>query len=273
VPLFGSKTQIGMELVRGEVVAGEPVQVSITIGEPDKKVRDARLELVYRNTYLEDDRDSDGDRRTVRRRTDVVAAQIPLFDTGAVTAGRIDTEIEVPLDAPGTAPDSVDWKVRAVVDRKMGNDAEAETPLTVLSPAEPLRSWAETPLPPSDKVRMALDASPRVVRPGDRITGTLRIAPHEAVSGRAIRVQLKRRRNDPDRNVDSDDHAVTQLEGEVELPAGDDRTYPFEVVVPPDAPPSFRARYNEQHWYLEGVIDVPRSRDPVVQLEVLVHTA
>src|SRR5215218_9835927 len=104
MPLFGSKTDISMELATSQVVAGEPVPVSLTIGEPDKKCRGARLELVYRNEYKKDETDTNDDgpntTRTVTKREDVVAAVIPLFDGGSVQEGRHELEITVPPDAP-----------------------------------------------------------------------------------------------------------------------------------------------------------------------------
>ena len=50
-------------------------------------------------------------------------------------------------------------------------------------------------------------------------------------------------------------------------------TFDFAIEVPAGSPPSFRAFHNEQHWYVEGVIDVKRASDPVVRAEVVVHTA
>ena len=268
-----------MDVPRGYATAGEAVQVSIDIGKPDKKVQGARLELVYQNTYREEERDVSHDsddigdgRRTVTKRTDVVAAMIPLFEDGTVQAGRIDREIVVPHDAPGSAADTVEWKLRAVVDRKMGNDAEAEEPFTVLSNPDALRSWAESSMPPSERVRMMLDVPTRLVKPGDTINGTLRIAPVQPVEGRGVRVQLKRDRRDQDNKGEEDTPVTVQLTGEGAMPAGADETLPFTLQVPADAPPSFRAQYNEQHWFVEGVIDVARALDPVVRLEIVVTT-
>jgi hypothetical protein len=43
--------------------------------------------------------------------------------------------------------------------------------------------------------------------------------------------------------------------------------------VPADAPPSFAAAHNAQHWLVEGVVDLPRAVDHVASLEVVVCTA
>jgi sporulation-control protein spo0M len=268
MPLFGSKTEVGVDLDRAEVVAGEEVRASIDVGELDKKVQGGRVELGYRNTYREDDTDSDGDRTTTTRKTDVVV----VAETLALGNGRLAVALPVPRDAPGTASGSVEWFVRAVVDRKRARDATARADVVVRAPAEALATWSETRPSVSDKCAMELTASSRVVQPGDTITGTLTLTPHEAISARAIRVQLRRLRADPDNNTDESTVPV-ELCGERRLEAGENVTFDYTVDVPADAPPSFRAAHNEQHWYVEGVIDVKRASDPVTRLEIVVHNA
>ena len=272
MPLFGTKTEVEVRVEPAEVVAGEAVRVTARFGELDKKAQGARIELGYRNTYKEDDTDSDGDRTTRTRKDDVVVAaeQVPV---DRASAGEVEAELVVPADAPGSAPEVIEWFVRALVDRRRGRDADAREPLTVLAPARALATWAESAPTVDGRCTFALDVSTRTVRPGDAISGTLTVTPHEEISARAVRVQIERRRNDPDRNVDADDGTRVELCGETVLRPGEERTLPFEIAVPQDAPPSFRAQYNHQHWYLQGVVDVKRSSDPSVQLEVVVHTA
>lgn len=272
MPLFGSKTDVTIDVDRDQVVAGEELRVSAQLGELDKKAQGGRIELGYRNTYLEDDTDSDGDRTTRRRTSDVVVATEHLRMGAGETPGHIDATFSVPADAPGSAEGSIAWFVRAVVDRKRARDANAERALTVLVPATPLEAWAQLPAKQSSKCAMELTASTRVAKPGDTISGTLTLSPHQALSARAVRVQLKRERNDPDNNKDGHDFKL-ELCGETELTAGETRTLDYAIDVPVGAPPSFRAQYNHQHWYLEGVVDIPRSGDADVRLELVVHTA
>ena len=270
MPLFGgTRTDVEIALDRDTVVAGEEVVASLDVGELDKKVQAVRVELGYRNTYKEDDTDADGDRTTSTTREDVVVhgEQLPL-ESGTPTV-----TLFVPPDAPGSAPDSVDWFVKAVVDRKRARDASAQTPLTVLAPLEPLAAWAERAPEVEGRCLMELSASSRVVRPGETITGTLRISAQEEISARAVRVQLRRRRDDPDRNTDEDDKTRIELGGQASLAPGQQHALDFSIQVPGDAAPSFRAQHNEQHWYLEGIIDVKRSSDPTIRLEILVVTA
>ena len=273
MPLFGSKTEVSIDVDRDTVVAGEVVKVSANIGELDKKVQGARVELGYRNTYKEDDRDSDGDRRTVTRTSDVVVVHEPL-DTSGGSPGAIQQTLAVPSHVPGTAVDSVEWFVRVVVDRKLARDANAEHPLTVLVPAEPLVAWTQNaPESTSNDCHMEITASTRAVKPGDSITGTLTITPRESLKVRGVRVQLRRVRYDPDRNTDTNDDRRVELGGEAEIAPGGSHTIDFEIPVPEDAAPSFQAQYNHQHWYLEGVLDMKMKSDPTARAEVVVHTA
>jgi len=273
VPLFGKKVDVQIEVDRTEVVAGEDVRVWAEMGELDRKTQGARIELGYRNTYKEDDTDSDGDRTTRTRTDDVVVATEQVQVGAGSSPGRVEAVFTVPPDAPGSAHKSVAWFVRAVVDRKLARDANAESPLTVLAPLAPLASWSETPPEPASKCVMEITASSRTVKPGDTITGRLTLSPNDEIKVRAIRVQLRRQRNDPDRNTDEDDSTRVPLSGELELVPGASQTFDFSIGVPVDAPPSFRAKYNLQHWFLEGVLDVKRWSDPTTRLEVVVHTA
>lgn len=271
--LFGKKTEVELSLAAAEVVAGDPVRVSVTVGELDKKAQGARVELGYRNTYKEDSTDSDGDRTTRTSRTDVIVATKDLAAAGGQTPDGTDLELALPADAPGSAPEVIDWFVRAVVDRRRARDASAQEQLTVRAPAEPLEAWAQSPPEADGPCAFELEASTRTVRPGERLTGMLTVAANEDISARAVRMHLVRRRDDPDANVDTDDKTSVELCGATALRRGETHALPFEITVPADAPPSFRAEHNRQRWFLRGVVDVKRAKDPSVSLEVVVHTA
>jgi hypothetical protein len=273
VPLFGAKTKIELAADRSEVVAGTTVPLSVDVGEPDGRTRGGRIELAYRNTFREDYTDSDGDRSTRTRTEEVVVATWSLFEDGQPSSGQLTTEVTVPADAPGTAPGSVEWQIKGVVDRRRGRDAVARLPMTVLVPAEPNAAWASRPLEPSPKCPMTIEAGARTVLPGDRISGTVRVSPTSPVSARAIRLELRSTRDDPDNNTEVKKPVEVELSGPVDLRPGEELTLPFTVDVPDDAVPSFRAKNNELHWHLAAVVDVKRAFDPTAKLEVLVHTA
>lgn len=271
--LFGGKPEVEVQVDTDVVVAGATIRARATFGAPDRKTQGARIELLYRNTYKHDTRDSDGDRTTTTTTSDVVVAtqQVQVPDSGL--AVPVEADFVVPEDAPGTAVKSIGWQVRAVVDRRRSRDANATAPFTVLVPAAQHEPWSRTPPDVGVAWPMTIEPSSRTVRPGETITGHLSFTPADTVKADAVRVQLRRLRRDPDNNTDTDDGTRVQLLGKTELAAGQPQTLSFEITVPADAPPSFDAQHNDQRWYLDGVIDVPRAKDPRVSAEIVVHTA
>src|SRR5512132_789538 len=87
---------------------------------------------------------------------------------------------------------------------------------------------------------------------------------------RGLRVQLVRERHEQDGIVGRDIEAVVTLTGEAELPPGVPISAPFKIALAADAAPCWDAKYNSQHWYLEGVADLPMMRDEVTRIELLV---
>ena len=269
--LFGSKTDVDVRIDVDEVVAGGTVVAEAEFGEPDKRAQGARIELYYKNFYEETHADEDGS-STSRTRSDVIVASEKIALEGGLV-GPVRVDLAVPPDAPGSAPDVIEWFVRATVDRRKARDASAQRPLKVLVPAAPLASWAESPPTTEGACLFDIDASSRIVRPGDRITGTLKVTAQKAISARSIRVQLFEKRFDPDANRTIDDSTRVELCGDTELQPGEEISLPFDIGVPAQADPSFRTEKNHFHWYLQGVVDLKRSSDPTVSLEIVVHTA
>lgn len=268
--LFGGRTELALELDGHDVVAGAAVVARVRVGEPDKKARGARVELRYRNTFEALDFDDDDDRPTPgTRREDVVVLSRPIGDGQTVPPGEHVVELTVPAGAPGTAPGTVDWSVRAVVDRKLGGDVEATAPLTVRVPAAQLQGWAQEPPQAGSDVTVELGS--RQARPGQELTGTVTIAAGATV--RSVRARLRRVRSDQDGQVDQAVPVEVVLASAPELAAGGPASVPLTLRVPDDAPPSFQAQHNQQHWYLEVVVDRPRAVDDVARLQVVVHTA
>lgn len=271
--LFDGDMEVEIVPEQPSCVAGQRVRALLRLGEPDKKAQGGRVELLYRNTYRYTTHDSRGNRTTHTRTEDVVVDTAPMTADGTLRAGELRVELAVPPRAPGTSPDSVEWALRAVVDRRRAVDAKAEAPLDVLVPAEPLQSWTHAPAESHPELPMQVDVSARTLRPGDRVTGTLTLMPTSDVDARSVRVQLRRLRDDPDGNTREDVFSEVVVSPELELGAGERRSFAFDLAVPPDAAPSFEAQHNTQHWYVEGVVDRPRAFDRVARLEVVVHTA
>jgi sporulation-control protein spo0M len=259
-------------------------------GQPDERVQGGRVELAYVNRYLDRQRDNDiGDddgpsnqTRTVTREEAVVAAWQPMAPgAGAPVAfGEQSFTLAFPPDAPPSAHepagfgDVVRWEVRAILDRRMAFDPDASQQVTVRSRPEQYAHWAQSPpLPKSAECPMGLDLPNRTLRPGERLSGTLTVAPRESVKGRSIRVQLERRRTDtPDNLQRTETLYGAELAGPTELEAGQTRSFPFEVELPPNSPPTFNAARNHMHWFVEGIIDRKLRGDHVVEAEVAVYT-
>lgn len=271
--LFGDKTQIQLDVAHSEVAAGQPVVARVRLGSPDKRAQGGRVELLYRNTYTEDYRDGDGDHETRTVTTDVVVDTQPLATGGGLRAGETVIELPLPRTAPGTSPNTVEWMVRAVVDRKLASDAEAKAPLVVRVPAQPLESWAQTPVVSPKQCIIGIDVASRIVRPGEQISGTMTLTPTSPVSARAARVRLRRVRHDKGDNKRDQVVQEVVVAEHLELAPGDTRTAAFALTVPLDAPPSFAAQHNQQRWYVEVVLDRKRALDYEGRLEVVVYNA
>ncbi|MGE4428543.1 MAG: hypothetical protein AB7G37_18980 [Solirubrobacteraceae bacterium] len=269
MPLFKRKPDVTVEVSTATVVAGEVLRARASFGEPDGKTRAARIELVYRNTYREDHHDNEHgtQTRTVTSTVRVDVQDVPLGD-----APDAEVELLVPPDAPGTAENVIAWEVRAVIDRKMARDAVAKAEITVLTPATQHPSWASAPAETTVPWPISVEVPSRVARAGDPIMGHLRFTPSEELKVRAVRVQLRSLRLDPDRNKTANDGTRVELLGASTFPAGQTQQLPFEIHVPADAAPTFRAEHNHHHWYLEGILDQRLSKDPRVISEIVVHT-
>jgi len=269
--LFGDKTEISVALDRADVMAGELVVARVRVGQPDKKAQSARVELLYRNTHKYDTTDSDGDRVTRTQTVDVVVAGVPMMGGGPPQAGENTFPLTVPPGAPGTAAKSIEWFVRAVVDRRMGADSTETAPLMVRVPAQQLATWAQEPPRHPSECSFVFDG-PRFVRPGERLSGTLSLRAAAPISARALKVCLRRVRYDPDRNTDEATAVESVLLESPELAAGQILALPIALDLPADAPPSFHAAKNSQCWYLDAVFDRKLKSDIVGRTQVVVHT-
>jgi len=164
--------------------------------------------------------------------------------------------------------------VRASIDRRRGGDASSEAPLTVLTPASALAALPQTSGELQGDLAMTLEASPRTLRGGDTVSGTLTLAPTADVSARAVRVELRWRRADNDDECSVvETEAQEQLLAGVDLAGGGSRTLPFSLAVPQGAPPSFEAKHSRLRWTVEGIVDRRGQDDWRVAVPVKVHNA
>ena len=285
--IFGSDMTVQLGLDRTELHPGDSVTARVVVGgEKDERVQGGRIELMYENRYLKEERqyNSDGPdtTRTVTRSDDVVVASQPLPGgaDGPVAMGEHVVTLTLPPQSPPSAHepkgfgDIVKWQVRAILDRKMAFDPDASQQVTVFSRPDQYAAWAQSaPVAKSSECPMGLDLSTRVLRPGEGLNGELTITPHEDVKGRGVRVQLERRRTDTPDNIH---RTVTldgvELAGKMDLKAGETTRLPFEVALPAGVPPCFETGKNHLHWYIEGVVNRRLRSDFVVEAELAVYT-
>jgi hypothetical protein len=286
--LFSSDMTVQIGVDRSDFHPGDTVTATVVVGgEADDRVQGGRVELMYHNRHLDEEqtRDSNGNTstKTVTRSRDVVVATQPLPPGPSgepVAFGEHTLSFTFPWEAPPTAHepegfgDIVKWELRAILDRKLAVDPDAAQVVTVYSRPEYYASWTQSPpVAKSADCPMDLELSTRSVRPGEGISGELTITPRESFKGRAVRVQLERRRVDAPDNVHrTETMEGPELAGKTEFEAGQTLRFPFEVALPVGVPPSFYAQMNTMHWFIEGVVDRRLKSDYVVEAEIVVYT-
>jgi sporulation-control protein spo0M len=286
--VFGSDMTIQAAVDRTGLHPGDVITVKVHVGgQPDQRVQGARVELACKNRFHKREREYNHDgpdhNRTVTREETFVAVwrPLPAAPDGPVAFGEHTVQLQVPPDAPPTAfePEGfgsmVKWEVRAILDRRMGFDPDATIEVFVYSLPHQYAHWAQSPpVPKSHEVPMMLDQlSTRVLRPGEQITGVLTVSPRESAKGRAVRVQLQRRRTDTPDNMQSNETAVeVELARDVKLEAGQSLQFPFQIPLPEGVPPTFAAAKSYMRWYLEAVVDRKMRSDFTAEAEVVVYS-
>ncbi len=185
---------------------------------PDAKLDRIEVDLRYRGTYLlRFDQSANAQTpmgmllapgtRMVEGR-DKRAPEFTVVDHQVVTldrlqpAGGVTLTFTLPANAPPSLEGAVNWEVRAHFHRRMGLDAEATQPLTVLGlPVEQVgpagtgvddwftrapaaRNGAATP--PDRRQDVRLEFSTHVAAAGDAVTGTLLFQPDVEAFFRAV---------------------------------------------------------------------------------------
>jgi hypothetical protein len=309
VSLFGRKSSaaVKLELDRTDFVLGEPVAVKVTVaGERDEKVSEGRVELSYTNRFSLRLGESDFDQLAVmlldqqtdsedggvdytqpgREQTDMELMASSAFDPWP--AGERTVSVALPQRGPASVgPDRVAWWVRARLERG-GKDVEAAAPITVRTPPAAFAAWAEREPALDEDCPIAWRVPERTVTAGERVSGKLEIRPREDVDARGVRVELVSVDGGWRRSL-----AKSELAGVVSLQAMQPLELGFEVEVPdiaaptpagllpsaykgtapPLVAPSFQAKRDNTHWFLEATVDQPKARDYRSLLELNVYNA
>jgi WD40 repeat protein len=108
--------------------AGEQITCRFEVDTIDVKVRGGHVDLGYYEVHYQ--RSGDGRGSPIRVTEWVSVATAELF-SGGLESGPQVVQLVVPKGAPPTDNDAIEWRVHAVIDRRLGRDARATRPLIV----------------------------------------------------------------------------------------------------------------------------------------------
>jgi hypothetical protein len=274
----------------------QTVQATVTTDKPIDKVTSARLDWGYTNFYqyhwagradsaaaAANDTiwtaDQVGTNYGGDRDTDdwvsVVGEDIPVA-TGEFTGAT--STFRVPSWAPPSSPQIARWECRVTVERG-GRDVDARGEFTVLvgtadveaymDPVEVIAGAAET------VIDIALPSP--VFQAGVIITGQATLTPTIDLPDGDLAVSWQREREShpltraPGPGSQSDGRIVT-LGKRIPLRAGVPVVLPFEIQLPPDAPPTATAVHSSLNWFVQARLmyagftghQLERVRRPIV---------
>jgi hypothetical protein len=224
-------------------VLGGTVSAVVTImGEPDRKVRGARAQLVRTAIHRVTQTNvlDHGSHDSLLHEA-VVITEVPVISSGGqVAPGEHVIRLHIPEDGLPSATDQVRWSVRAVIDRRHGADIQAESPIEVLAGPERFASEATSDARYKGERCIDLELSTRTLRPGWTITGNVILRPARAIEVTevvvtfAVTLPVKK-------GLKGTAVAPQVLLNEhLGLQPGDTRKLPFELTLPADAAPTVR---------------------------------
>jgi hypothetical protein len=224
-------------------VLGATVNVVVTItGDPDRKVKGARAELVRTAIHRVTRTDVTGHgSHDSLLQEDVVIAEAPVISSGGrVAPGEHAVSLRIPPDGLPSAEGQVRWSVRAVIDRRHGTDIRAEAPVEVLAGPERFASEAASEVRYKSERCIDLELSTRTLRPGQTITGSVTLRPERAMKVTealvTFVVTIPAKKGLAGTAVAS----LMLLDEPVQFGPGDTRNLPFELTLPEDAAPTVR---------------------------------
>jgi hypothetical protein len=224
-------------------VLGGTVNAVVTItGEPDRKVRGAKAQLVRTAIHRVTQTNvlDHGSHDSLLHEA-VVITEVPVISSGGqVAPGEHVVSLHIPEDGLPSATDQVRWSVRAVIDRRHGADIQAESPIEVLAGPERFASEATSDARYKGERCIDLELSTRTLRPGRTITGNVILRPARAIKVTevvvtfAVTLPVKK-------GLEGTAVAPQILLNEhLDLQPGDTKKLPFELTLPADAAPTVR---------------------------------
>ena len=223
-------------------VLGGTVSAVVTItGEPDRKVRGAKAQLVRTAIHrVTQTNVTDHGSHDSLLHEAVVIAEVPVSAAGGPMPGEQVVSLRIPADGLPSATDQVRWSVRAVIDRRHGPDISAESAIEVLAGPERFASEATSDARYKGERCIDLELSTRTLRPGDSITGNVILRPARAIKVTEVvvtfAVTLPVKKGLEGTAV----AARILLTEQLDLQPGDTKKLPFELTLPADAAPTVR---------------------------------
>jgi hypothetical protein len=272
------RSKIGLALEPSVLRPTDSLSAAITIGERIDRVRDARVQLGYVNTYsyrwagrrdaalrhddaslltLGDVGTDAGSERDTDDWVGVLDEALPV-DGGVLEAGDHDVVLRIPSWAPGSSQSIVRWVVRVRVDREGRPDVEVEETCTVLAPppAEPPAELALERLMGDSSDIVVVTERPWV-RAGEQLRGTVTLTAKGEVPEADLAVFLQRDRashpleRTPGGGTTFDGGRV-QLDKHLTLAPGVPTIVPFAIDVPADSDPTSEAVHSSLTWFVQA---------------------
>jgi hypothetical protein len=239
----GELQAVAVTIGTAPTVLGGTVNAVVTItGEPDRKVRGAKAQLmrtaIHRVTQT--NVSGYGSHDTLLHEA-VVITEVPVISSGGpVAPGEHVVSLHIPPDGLPSATDQVSWSVRAVIDRRHGSDIQAESPIEVLAGPERFASEATSDVRYKGERCVDLELSTRTLRPGQTITGNVILRPARALKVTEVVVTFAVTL--PVRKGLEGTAVAPQilLNEHLDLQPGDTKKLPFELTLPSDAAPTVR---------------------------------
>ncbi|MGY1679954.1 hypothetical protein [Geodermatophilus sp. SYSU D01176] len=280
---------LAVDVVRADVVDAGRVDlvVSLAAGR-DVLVDGGEAELVRTRALTRRERNWNGARSTVSRRTESVLGRVDLGAPGSLAAGQTQ-HVHAVLPVPGSGEASVagrlvqqDYAVRV---RFRTGEHAVEATRGIHVPLAPDPSSLGDALPVVDDAGAAVlgieDVPQRRLHGGVPVRGTVAVAPIVPGHARGVRVDLlmvehvSAGSGEPlheDLETSTAVASVPPAE-RVELVPGEVLRLPFTLHVPDHLPaPTVRTPEFEVRWVLQAVLDRALRRDPRVILDLVATT-
>jgi len=276
VGLFSRAGGVAVTMTPDVVRPRQTVTATVTTDRPVTKVRSARLDWGYVNFYQyhwagrvdsvaaqandtvwtagQVGTNYGGDRDTDDW-VSVVVEDLPIA-TGEFTGAT--STLRIPSWAPASAPEIARWECRVIVDRE-GPDAESRGEFVVRIGTGDVDSYLEPLERVSGDGETVVDLVPSkpVWQAGETVTGHVTLTPTVDLPDGDVAVSWQREREShpltrtpgPGSQLDG---RIMQLDKHIWLRAGTPVHYPFELVLPDDAPPTAAAVHSSINWFVQA---------------------